>query len=330
MVTLETVVCPPSPFSLSLIHFLLLLDPSMDSSLLFWVCRQSGILLTSTFIYNFYCRDQEESLLYISTRILARQSHFVLLLGMARHVRAGENLQLFSDYSFCGSPTMIKRGIDMVQCAFTQVNLQDRISADLTRRHFKLRCIYSKEERDLDHYHYTGPLSHFFSSFSNKSITSLIWFSSSLIQWPAAASPFLLKKFSQTQAFIIEYCLLAQTCLLAWKSWISYPPWTESRTGLACLRDHGLSTGWSDISQPKETETIRKLLHILEKSGCLEKEYANPAIIHCNSGHSTYWRLGLVLPCDHCIKDNFLQWELKSYASFSWSAARQLFKPDCQ
>ena len=48
------------------------------------------------------------------------------------------------------------------------VSLQERITEDLTRRHFKLSCIYSNEERELDHYHYTGIVLPCFHNISAK------------------------------------------------------------------------------------------------------------------------------------------------------------------
>ena len=45
--------------------------------------------------------------------------------------------------------------------------------------------------------------------------------------------------------------------------------------------------GWQDREPPKETAGVRKLLRVLEKSCTMEKEYAQPAIIHCNSGSHT-------------------------------------------
>ena len=37
--------------------------------------------------------------------------------------------------------------------------VQEEISPELTRRHFKLGCIYTSEEREVDHYHFTGNVS---------------------------------------------------------------------------------------------------------------------------------------------------------------------------
>ena len=37
--------------------------------------------------------------------------------------------------------------------------VQEEISPELTRRHFKLGCIYTAEEREVDHYHFTGIVS---------------------------------------------------------------------------------------------------------------------------------------------------------------------------
>ena len=45
-----------------------------------------------------------------------------------------------------------------------------------------------------------------------------------------------------------------------------------------------LHVGWKDVEPPEDTATVRRLLHILDKSCCLEKEFASPPVIHCNSG----------------------------------------------